>query len=230
MSTAESAVHATVSPLLRDALSFEAPYVVERLVKDRVVGDPDEGRELFTEILRYLVLCGLHRDVVVGMFSARVDEAWHAFILYTTEYTDFCMRFFGRYVGHAPKNAPPADTHDHLDRRELTFDEFRERYQNAFDEPLPDVWYDVRSITPARRVFNDSATNMTVTQHDSITELIDDCGTVILSANAIAYDALLFIAQTGAFYVRELPGGLTDDEKVNLIKTLTSWGLLRVAP
>lgn len=229
MSTAESAVEATVSPLLRDALSFDAPYVVERLVNDRVVDSLDEGRELFAEILKYLVLCELNRDVVVGMYSARVDEAWHAFILYTTEYTDFCRRFFGRYVGHAPKNAPPADNHDHLDQCELTFDEFRERYQKTFAEPLPDVWYDVRSIAPARRVFNDSAPNMTVAQHDSIAELIDDSGNVILSANAIAYDALLFIAQTGAFYVRELPGGLTDGEKVNLIRTLTSWGVLRVA-
>ena len=230
MSAAESAIQATVSPLLGEALSFDAPYVVERLVNDRVVGDPDEGRELFAEILRYLVLCELNRDVVVGMYSARVDEAWHAFILYTTEYTDFCLRFFGRYVGHAPKNAPHDDSHDHLDRRELTFDEFRERYQNAFDEPLPQVWYDARSIVPARRVFNDSAPNMTVTQHDSIAELVDGSGTVILSANAIAYDALLFIAHTGAFYVRELPGGLTDDEKVSLVRTLMSWGLLRVAP
>lgn len=229
MSTAESAVDATVSPLLRDALSFDAPYVVERLVNDRVVDNLDEGRALFAEILKYLVLCELNRGVVVGMYSARVDEAWHAFILYTAEYTDFCRRFFGRYVGHAPKNAPPVDTHDHLDRCELTFDEFRECYQNTFDEPLPDAWYDVRSIAPARRVFNDSAPNMTVAQHDSSAELIDGSGNVILSANAIAYDALLFIARTGAFYVRELPGGLTNDEKVTLIRTLTSWGVLRVA-
>lgn len=229
MSTAESTVEASVSPLLREALSFDAPYVVERLVNDRVVDNADEGHELFAEILKYLVLCELNRDVVIGMYSARVDEAWHAFILYTTEYTDFCRRFFGRYVGHAPKNAPQADTDDHLSQAELTFAEFRERYQHTFDERLPDVWYDVRSIVPARRVFNDSAAKMTVAQHDSIAELIDDSGSVILSANAIAYDALLFIAQTGAFYVRELPGGLTDGEKVNLIRTLTSWGVLRVA-
>jgi hypothetical protein len=68
-----------------------------------------------------------------------------------------------------------------------------------------------------------------VAQHDSTAELMDASGDVILSANVIAYDALLFIAQTGAFYVRELPGALTDDEKIGLITALMSWGVLRIA-
>jgi hypothetical protein len=46
----------------------------------------------------------------------------------------------------------------------------------------------------------------------------------------IAYDALEFIAQTGAFYVRELPGGLTDKERVALVEALLSVGGLCVAP
>jgi hypothetical protein len=38
-----------------------------------------------------------------------------------------------------------------------------------------------------------------------------------------------FIAETGAFYVRELPGGLGDDEKIALIATLVEHKLLRLA-
>ena len=48
--------------------------------------------------------------------------------------------------------------------------------------------------------------------------------------NDIARDALEFISCTGAFYVRELPGVLTDEEKVGLVATLVEHRVLRVAP
>lgn len=213
-----------------EALSFRAPYVVERLMKDRIVDTISEGEQLFDEVKRYLVLSELNRDVILGMYSARVDEAWHAFILYTTEYSDFCDRFFGKYLTHAPKNAPGTNATAQCGRAELTFDGFREKYETFFGEPLPDVWYNERSIISTRRVFNDWAGRMTVTDRGATAVLLDEAGDIILSANALARDALEFIARTGAFYVRELPGDLTDDEKVAVIASLTSVGALRVAP
>lgn len=215
-----------------DALTFEAPYVVERLVKDRVVGSVAEGEELFNEAKRYLVLSEVHRDLVVGMYSARVDEAWHAFILYTDQYRQFCKKYFGKYVGHAPTNAPDADDHDHdhRHRKDLTFEEFREKYEELFEEMLPDVWYDRRGVTPDQRVFGDLAGSMTVAQHDSVAELVDDTGDVVISVNDLAVPALEFISRTGAFYVRELPGDLTDGERVKLIEGLMAAGAIRRAP
>ncbi|MFB0627024.1 hypothetical protein [Streptomyces sp. AB3(2024)] len=41
--------------------------------------------------------------------------------------------------------------------------------------------------------------------------------------------ALAFIARTGAFYVRELPGGLTDAEKVELAAALVEDKILRAS-
>ena len=215
-----------------DALTFQAPYVVERLVKDRVVGSVAEGEELFNEAKKYLVLSEVHRDLVVGMYSVRVDEAWHAFILYTDQYREFCKKYFGKYIGHAPTNAPEADDHDHdhQHRQELTFEEFREKYEDLFGEPLPDVWYNLRGVSPDRRVFCDLAGSMTVAQRDSVAELVDDTGDVVISVNDLALSALEFIARTGAFYVRELPGDLTDGEKVALIEGLMAAGAIRPAP
>jgi len=213
-----------------DALSFEAPYVVERLVKDRVVASEAEAEELFNEAKRYLVLSEVHRDLVVGMYSVRVDEAWHAFILYTDQYREFSKKYFGKYIGHAPKNAPGADGHDHQHRRDLSFSEFREKYEELFGEPLPDVWYDRRGLTTGQRVFSDWAGSMTVERHDSVAELLDDTGDIVVSVNDIAHEALEFIATTGAFYVRELPGGLTDGEKVALVEALMGAGAVRRAP
>ena len=61
-------------------------------------------------------------------------------------------------------------------------------------------------------------------------ELIGDKSRVVLSANVIAQPALAFIVRTGAFYVRELPGELTDDEKVALVESLLALGVVRIAP
>lgn len=230
MSLAEPTVAEQVSSSALEALAFRASYVIERLVKDRIADTASEAEQLFSEVKRYLVLTDVSRDAVLGMYSARVDEAWHAFILYTAEYADFCTRFFGRHIGHAPKNAPRGDATDQEHRAELTFDEFAARYQAVFQEPLPHVWYDVRSVTPARRVFNDLPSSATVVQRNSVAELLDETGDIILSANDIAHDALAFIARTGAFYVRELPGALTEEEKVALVKALMSVGVLRIAP
>jgi hypothetical protein len=223
-----SARNEQASTMALQALAFDAPYVVERLVNDRVVDSITEGESLFGEAKKYLVLSRANQDVVVGMYSVRVDEAWHAFILYTTQYAEFCKRFFGGYISHAPKNAP--HMHGHQDRRELTFGEFRALYEETFAEPLPDVWYDNRGITPAQRIFSDWAGTMTVARHHSVAELLDDTGDIVISVNDIAFEALEFMATTGSFYVRELPGGLSDGEKVALVEALMSAGGARLAP
>ncbi len=41
----------------------------------------------------------------LSMPSKIVDEAWHAFILDTRAYREFCQRAFGRYYDHVPSEA-----------------------------------------------------------------------------------------------------------------------------
>lgn len=217
-------------PSIIEALDFDAPYVVERLVNDRVADTEAEAEELFDECKKYLVLSVSQTDVIVGMCSTRVDEAWHAFLLYTDEYRDFCKRYFGRYVGHTPKNAPQGAMGEPSRRAKLNFAGFQERYEAFFNEPLPDVWFDIRNVTPGRRIFNDEAAKMTVVERDSIVDLVNHAGAVVLSVSDIALPALTFITRTGAFYVRELPGELTDDEKVALIESLLRLTVVRMAP
>lgn len=229
--THESGLEHDVGPIaIGDAIAFEAPYVIERLLRDRVADTPAEAEQLFDAAKKYLILCELNRDVVVGMYSARVDEAWHAFILYTAQYSEFSERFFGKYLQHAPSNAPTLNGGCECANAELTFDEFRAKYEDCFHEPLPDVWYNERSVSLTRRMFNDSAGAMTVVRGDSVAELLDESGDTILSVNALALESLDFIARTGAFYVRELPGDLTDDERVSLVQALSRCRVLRIAP
>jgi hypothetical protein len=91
-----------------DSLDYEAPFLIEKLVKDRIVEAPEEAEALFTEVKRYVVITALDRTKRWHMYSRRVDECWHQFILFTWQYFDFCKRYFGRYIPHSPGNAPKA--------------------------------------------------------------------------------------------------------------------------
>jgi hypothetical protein len=209
-----------------DALGYQAPFLIEKLLREGIVDTPEEGEALFLEVKRYLVLARLDRSFTFDMHSLRVDGVWHQFILYTVEYTDFCRRFFGRYLHHSPSNAPEAKSAPHAPA--ASFAMFRERYEKLFGETLPDVWYDERSVAPNRRIFNHNAGKLSFRQEGDMVDLIGPAGDVVFSVNDFGRDALSFIAATGVFYVRELPGELDDEEKVALIEALVEARLLKV--
>src|SRR5438034_449277 len=154
MAGVDAAGHKAARRLL-DALTYEAPFLIEKLVKDRIVETPEEGEELFTEVKRWIALIRTDRTRDWEMYSARIDEVWHQFILFTREYIEFCNRFFGAYVSHFPSNAPETDFTSHADA--VTLEEFGERYKAMFGECLPDVWSDHKSVTTRRRILNRSA-------------------------------------------------------------------------
>jgi hypothetical protein len=204
---------------------------VEKLVKDQLADTSAEAEQLFTEAKRFIVLCDVTTDVACEMFSVRVDEAWHQFILYTAEYADFCRRYFGRYVSHRPNNAPSGrrSCEHTVTTGSISFADFRGRYEALFGEPLPDIWYGIRCVTPSRRVIADSTHAWTLARRNGLVDLRDGSGHVVLSVDDLAAEALDFARRTGAFYVRELPGGLTDDEKTVLVEALMISGLVRSA-
>lgn len=216
---------ATLRP--QDALAYEAPFLIEKLLKDRVVQTSEEGETLFSEVKKYIVLTQTDTSKIWEMYSLSVDEAWHQFILFTAQYMDFCQRFFGRYVHHSPSNAPEARTAKQVPV--APFAMFQERYKELFGSSLPDVWYDERSVTTERRVLNERAGNLVLRREGDMIDLVTPNGEVLMTVNELARDALAFVAQTGTFYVRELPGELTAEEKVALIATLVEYRVLRVA-
>lgn len=187
---------------------------------------PALAAELFTELKKYLVLCDLAEDTSFDMHSAMVDQAWHTFILFTTEYTDYGRRYFGKYLDHAPA----IDNAEREQGTGSTFEDFRQRYEALFDQPLPDVWYDDHCVTEFRRVINNRPGRLSLAQRDRTLELTDDTGATILFVNDLALPALTFIARTGDFYVRELPGDLTAQERIGLVKALIRTRILRLAP
>jgi hypothetical protein len=176
-------------------------------------------------VKRYLVLCDALPELTFGMYSARVDAAWHAFILFTAEYTEFGIRCCGGYLHHAPVVGRDDPSHEGA-----TFEEFRDHYAELFAESLPAIWYDEVSVAPNRRVINDWAGRLRLTFDAGMVGLLDDAGDPLLSVDRFASDAMHFIADMTDFYVRELPGDLSAEEKVGLIRPLVRAGVLRIAP
>ena len=68
----------------------------------------------------------LRDDVVIGMPSRAVDEAWHGFILCTARYAAFCHDAYGRFLHHHPEGGAPEEAssgsmHDQLSRTVLAW-------------------------------------------------------------------------------------------------------------
>ncbi len=221
------------------ALNYEAPFLIQKLVKDRITETEDEAKKLFTEVKRFIVLVRHDADEIMwDMYSRRVDEAWHQFVLFTSEYIDYSLDHFGSYVQHSPglAGSPPREdageekAGEEKQEKSQCFHDFKNRYEEFYGMPLPDVWYDANSVTTRRRVLNDDAGKQVVRESNGGVEFLDSNEEVVISVDGLAKDALEFVAATDAFYVRELPGELTDDEKVGLVTALVEQGMLRVAP
>ena len=117
---------------LLDALDYEAPQLVDKLVADRIADDEADARLLFREVKRYLVLVKASDDTPWPMRSRRIDAAWHQFMLFTREYIQFCTRFFGGYVQHGPAGVPPVAWAGRPAYTEPSFAAFQARYEWFF--------------------------------------------------------------------------------------------------
>ena len=71
--------------------------------------DDAERGQVFEALKDYFAICAADPAHRAGMPSRIVDEAWHTFILFTREYSDFCEHAFGGYLHHAPASAAGND-------------------------------------------------------------------------------------------------------------------------
>src|SRR6187551_2607092 len=121
-------------------LEYKAPFLIEKLVKEHIVETDSEGEALFLELKRWLII--IHEDVSKNwqMYSLRVDEVWHQFILYSSEYSKFCLRFFGSFITHSPANAPETKKSNPVVNG--SFSDFKISYERIFNTIISDLWYD----------------------------------------------------------------------------------------
>ena len=63
---------------------------------------------LLDQALGFMRVCGHYPGSGPYAPSRLVDIAWHAFILYTMDYANFCQVNFGRFLHHIPDDEPGA--------------------------------------------------------------------------------------------------------------------------
>ena len=72
--------------------------------------DSAREQQVFDGLRDYFILCAQARGRFVAMPSQVADDAWHAFILHTRYYQDFCSKAFGRFLHHTPAEAMSTPT------------------------------------------------------------------------------------------------------------------------
>ena len=106
-----------------------------RVERDAKV-DREHAERIMRQALAFLVACARNPEVPLSPSKA-VDHGWHAFILHTREYADFCGRIAGHFIHHAPED-PGGERVDAVARNERTVEVMR-RSGLPVDEELWDV-------------------------------------------------------------------------------------------
>jgi hypothetical protein len=213
-----------------DCLSYEAPWLLERLCGHGVAANEAEANSLFTELKRYLLLTQHECGRVSPMFSSRIDEVWHQFILFTAEYAAFCERYFGRFLDHVPEQSrriPHTPNRDAHSSAALSFEHFRAVYEAAFGK-ISLLWNDEQAVGSGSRVTH-GVVGLYCREQSDVAELVragDE--QVVCRTSRRACEALHFIARTSLFIVRELPQLRGDIERVRLARVLVQYGALRL--
>ena len=113
--------------IIKNIMVYPMTEIVERCKKDHNYTDEDM-LILEKELKRYLSLSLVKNknDVGTGMYSKDVDNLWHAFILFTMEYSEFCNTYFGHFIHHKPET----DMQRTPEKLQETRTDFRRSYKN----------------------------------------------------------------------------------------------------
>lgn len=86
-------------PDVNAVLEYQNPEIVSRYARRHDVSE-EEAQHLFEECKKFLVVCSLSKEPCSP--SEKLDEMWHHFVLHTRDYTEFCNKFFGKFIHHVP--------------------------------------------------------------------------------------------------------------------------------
>ena len=99
-------------------------------------------KEIVSEFKKFMAIVVINHesDRRVEMISELVDEVWHTFILFTSEYRKFCNILVGEYIHHEP-NVNSGYGVDPLFpyKKKQSTEFFNKEYERCFG-PLPGIW------------------------------------------------------------------------------------------
>jgi len=113
-------------------LDEDLTFVIRRLTIYEGIR-AEHAERVRNEFLRFVALRQQYSGTLTP--SQDVDKFWHAFILYTEEYTAFCLKHLGEYMHHRPQEhfAHPSATSVAIKRTMEHLDEMFQHYD-------ADIW------------------------------------------------------------------------------------------
>ncbi|HLJ31969.1 MAG TPA: hypothetical protein VKU36_06020 [Candidatus Babeliales bacterium] len=122
-------------------MNYSMPDVIARCQKDHNYTDEDMVI-LEQELKKYLALSLVTKkgDLGTGMYSTDVDNLWHSFILFTKEYADFCDKYIGFFIHHAPETETVRSPERQEESRK-DFQAFVKNYEETFGQEIHSIWF-----------------------------------------------------------------------------------------
>jgi hypothetical protein len=130
---------------LDEVLQYTNRDVVYRFMKTYGISW-DAAEDIFEQVKKWLWLAdhrrksGIEQGLSIDMPIVVIDEMWHNFVLFTREYTEFCKRYFGYYLHHAPtteaeelEHRGRLDSLPPMERMRARKDRMRGQYEYIFD-------------------------------------------------------------------------------------------------
>jgi hypothetical protein len=90
------------SPSIVRLLAYDHPWLRARLIACLRITEAD-ATCLFQDTLRFLYVQSLRPDCDLPP-PAHIELCWREFILFTRDYHDFCLQFFGKYIHYQPRD------------------------------------------------------------------------------------------------------------------------------
>lgn len=125
--------------LSQDLKSYDFQPLRERMLNLGYFKDEDTFNAYFTELKKFFDVAR-DNNGSVAMISQDVDEVWHQFLLFTTEYMDMTQKHFGTFLHHVPNLH-----HDTTDTQGIK--NFVDGYEARFGELPPEkFWGDINNV------------------------------------------------------------------------------------
>ncbi len=88
---------------LEDVLNYRHDETVMRFM-DNYEMSFEEAADIFREMKLFLALMAKFPEEYIFTHEPLwvIDEMWHTFLMYTWDYEDFCKKYLGRMIHHAP--------------------------------------------------------------------------------------------------------------------------------
>ncbi len=92
----------TTLVLYQKMQSEDYTAVIQTAVRECDVKSEDRAAELLDAFLQWFALIPLTKDAEPLQMLRSVDRIWHAFVLNTAFYRNFCDKYIGHFVDHDP--------------------------------------------------------------------------------------------------------------------------------